>query len=315
MKKIFYLIFTLFLFNGSIKAIDTALVRYMPLNIGNVYVYHWSAGITPQFQGNYRVKFTKDSIAFGKRYFVDEGQADNNFGVGNPYISRCMRYDSIKGNLIGLQNGSECLIDSLASKKYDTEYCCSNRKVYCNDTGMVTLFSNYQTAKKSFFTNGLSGFGEGYAKNIGMYSAGRGEMGPFYDLKGCVINGVLHGDTSFITGIMPISTSIPSEFQLYQNYPNPFNPSTKIKFDIPSLKSPLYERGVGLPAVRSQAGGFIILKIYDLLGREVATLVNEQLIPGTYEVEWDGSKYPSGVYFYTLKAGSFSQTQKMVLLK
>jgi photosystem II stability/assembly factor-like uncharacterized protein len=93
-------------------------------------------------------------------------------------------------------------------------------------------------------------------------------------------------------------------FSLSQNYPNPFNPSTKIKFQIPL--SPLSERGVG---------GFVTLKIYDILGREVATLVNQQLKPGTYEVEWDGTNYPSGVYFYKLTSGDFSSSKKMVLVK
>jgi len=97
---------------------------------------------------------------------------------------------------------------------------------------------------------------------------------------------------------------IAENYKLYQNYPNPFNPSTKIKFDIP--QSPLYERG---------EGGFVNLKIYDLLGREVATLVNQQLKPGTYEVEWDGTNYPSGVYFYKLSTDSFNESKRMVLLK
>jgi hypothetical protein len=111
-------------------------------------------------------------------------------------------------------------------------------------------------------------------------------------------------EDGFIIGINNISSNIPSEYKLFQNYPNPFNPSTKIKFSISLF--PLSERGVG---------GFITLKIYDLLGHEVATLVNEQLHPGTYEVDWDGTNYSSGVYFYKLSAGDFSESKKMILLK
>lgn len=70
--------------------------------------------------------------------------------------------------------------------------------------------------------------------------------------------------------------------------------------------SPLSERG---------AGGFVTIAIYDLLGREVTTLVNEQLKPGTYEVEWDAGNYPSGVYFYRLSSENFSMTKKLILLK
>jgi len=86
------------------------------------------------------------------------------------------------------------------------------------------------------------------------------------------------------------------EFELHQNYPNPFNPSTTIKWQQPKL-------------------GFVTLKIYDVLGREVTTLVNEELAAGKHETIFDASLLPSGVYFYQLKAGEFIQTKKMLLIK
>ena len=82
-----------------------------------------------------------------------------------------------------------------------------------------------------------------------------------------------------IVGLVNIGTEIPEKFSLYQNFPNPFNPVTKIRFDIPSVET-IHE---------------LSLRIYDVLGREVATLVNQQLKPGTYEVDWDGTNYPSGI--------------------
>lgn len=108
-----------------------------------------------------------------------------------------------------------------------------------------------------------------------------------------------------LTAMQSITTEIPSKFSLSQNYPNPFNPSTTINFSIPQLNLPL-------------AGGDkegVILKIYGILGNEVATLVNQQLTPGTYSVSWDASSQPSGIYFYRLISGIFSQTNKMMLLK
>ena len=90
-------------------------------------------------------------------------------------------------------------------------------------------------------------------------------------------------------------------FKLAQNYPNPFNPQTKIKFDVPSN-------------VKVQTSN-VKLVIYDLLGREVATLVNEELKPGTYEADWDGSNFSSGVYFYKIISSDFVETKKMVLMK
>jgi subtilisin-like proprotein convertase family protein len=106
-------------------------------------------------------------------------------------------------------------------------------------------------------------------------------------------------------GIQPISSEIPSHFSLSQNYPNPFNPATKIRFDIP---------------VGTRHGAFVQMKIYDILGREIATLVNEQLQPGTYEVEWpapmgDGANYPSGIYLYRIMTNNYTETKKMILIR
>ena len=107
--------------------------------------------------------------------------------------------------------------------------------------------------------------------------------------------------------------NLPLEFAISQNYPNPFNPVTKIKYTIPNTRSPL-PGGAG--------GGLVTLKVYDVLGREVATLVNEYKQPGDYEVEFNANNLPTGVYFYKLKAtpiggqaGEFIQTKKMLLLK
>ena len=105
-------------------------------------------------------------------------------------------------------------------------------------------------------------------------------------------------------GLISDPFEIASDYSLSQNYPNPFNPSTKIKFAIPNF-----------PLTKGDRGMSIRLTIYDLLGREVTTLVNEQLKPGTYEVEWDGTNYPSGVYFYKLTSDFFNETKRMVLIK
>jgi len=98
---------------------------------------------------------------------------------------------------------------------------------------------------------------------------------------------------------MPVEDNlqnIPTKYALEQNYPNPFNPSTKIEFQIP-------------------ASGLVHLKVYDILGREVATLLNEELQPGNYKIDFDASDFASGIYFYTMNAGSFVSTKKMILVK
>ena len=101
---------------------------------------------------------------------------------------------------------------------------------------------------------------------------------------------------------------LPYNYALYQNYPNPFNPTTTIKFTIPSNVK--REMSNSLPAY-----GVVTLKIYDVLGNEIATLVNEEKPAGSYEVEFDGTNLTSGIYFYQLRAGEFIQTKKMLLLK
>ena len=99
---------------------------------------------------------------------------------------------------------------------------------------------------------------------------------------------------------------LPENFKLEQNFPNPFNPSTKIRYSIPDVGSGLAQT---------------VLKVYDILGNEVATLVNEEKPAGTYEVEFstgsfgNASNLSSGVYFYKISAGSFNETKKMILLR
>jgi hypothetical protein len=86
------------------------------------------------------------------------------------------------------------------------------------------------------------------------------------------------------------------QFQLFQNYPNPFNPSTTISYTIPKA-------------------GFVSLKVYDVLGKEVSTLVNKEISVGNHEVVFNGSNLSSGIYFYRMQAGSFNNTKKLILLK
>jgi len=119
-----------------------------------------------------------------------------------------------------------------------------------------------------------------------------------YLVAGTHARGMYTLDISILTGIEK-STELPSELSLYQNYPNPFNPSSKIKYQIPS--------GV--------EGSLVKLQVFDALGREVKTLVNERQSSGTYEVEFNGKNLASGIYFYSLSVGSSNEIKKMVLMK
>lgn len=119
---------------------------------------------------------------------------------------------------------------------------------------------------------------------------------------------ILHTTNGGSIGITTISNETPDRYALSQNYPNPFNPVTKIRFSLPNTSEG------GTQAIK--------LIIYDILGREIATLVNEKLKPGTYEVDWDANAFASGVYFYSLIVGDntnnwgeFVETKKMILIK
>jgi hypothetical protein len=111
-----------------------------------------------------------------------------------------------------------------------------------------------------------------------------------------VVENYLSEKYNIVLGIEDQSNEIPSQFILAQNYPNPFNPSTTIHFSLPSSE-------------------FVTLKVFDVLGNEVATLVNEEKATGSYEVNFNAANLSSGVYLYKLQAGSFIETKKMLLLK
>ncbi|MBX2991159.1 MAG: T9SS type A sorting domain-containing protein [Bacteroidetes bacterium] len=115
---------------------------------------------------------------------------------------------------------------------------------------------------------------------------------------GCAVgeNGTAIGFYRFLTGVQPQPHTRAEAFELFQSFPNPFNPSTTIEFRISNF-------------------GFVSLKVFDVLGREVATLVNEVNEAGEHSVTFDGRNLPSGVFFYQMKSGSFTQTRKLLLLR
>jgi uncharacterized Ntn-hydrolase superfamily protein len=100
----------------------------------------------------------------------------------------------------------------------------------------------------------------------------------------------------WMTGVYGYSEMIPEKTILYQNYPNPFNPSTNFKFNLKSNE-------------------FVSLKVYNLLGEEVATIINSDLKAGTYNMKWEPNKLASGIYYYRLNTETFTDTKRMVLIK
>ncbi len=160
-----------------------------------------------------------------------------------------------------------------------------------------------------FFSGDAAGFINGRLPNVPNPSIDSTTLSGTYTIQlislsyivyfvsgGGTANGIMNiYKDSTATGVEQLSEN-PQAFKLYQNYPNPFNPSTTIKFDLPS-------------------SGYTALKVYDMLGREVARLVNEELSTGSYEYTWNAQSFTSGIYFYELKTKEYSLRKKMMLIK
>ena len=157
------------------------------------------------------------------------------------------------------------------------------------------MWIDYYLAEDSTDTSGLGRGYDGLVKGIGLYRRqSEGWVG--IGLKGAVINGVLYGDTTTVGVNELLYHYQPEDFQLYQNYPNPFNPATTITYQLPK-------------------DGMVTLKVYDMLGTEVANLVNEKKIAGKYEVKFNASNLASGVYIYWFNINEYVSVKKMVLLR
>jgi hypothetical protein len=274
-SKYLFLVFIIKLIfnNNSIYAVDTNAVAYFPLTVGNIYIYN--VKITPPYPPRdtvYRGKIVTDTSILGRKYFRLSGFPF--FGLG------WYRVDTATGSLRKFNSSNTCpyyisesFVDSLAAEQGNIIKYCGvsdpSASWICNLKDTLTLFS-LSTFKKAFQYDWRFGSYHDvreirYAKNIGMYifyyiSSG---MYTYYTtscvLKGCVVNGILYGDTSVLVGINKISNDIPAFYTLSQNYPNPFNPRTVIPY---SLKE----------------AGFVNLTIYDVAGKEVQKLVNWSIL-------------------------------------
>ncbi len=192
----------------------------------------------------------------------------------------------------------------------------TSKIIRTTNAGVNWISTTTSAAQRSFhFINWQTGWACGYSgvimKTVNTGAAWTSEQTPVTTVLNSICfpnnetgwvcgNGgvILKTTNGGITGLNNSSAIIPAEFSLSQNYPNPFNPVTKIRF-----------------AISGQSVAQTFLSVYDVLGNEVAVIVNQDLKPGVYEVDWDASTYPSGVYFYKLRANDFMCTKKMVLVK
>ena len=296
-------------------------LNYYPLHIGDFWQYK---GIQKDDIG----RITSQWIAYkkvigdtilndGKKYFIiqENKLPTPNFSTGYRFI----RVDSISGNVYGIQvPPDKLLIDSLFAKEGDFVRRCYKLEIM-KDT---TVFGEQRKVRKirpwCVSSTAYEGFdliydiGESYRYYDDIFITW-----VHYDCN--LVYAKINGQ-EFGTYLNVENTQLPLSFELFQNYPNPFNPETTIKYSIPMssvmVRQAHHDNSDVIPSL-SRDELHVSLKIYDILGREVATLVDEYQKPGTYNYQFSTSNYKlsSGVYFYRLKTGDFIQTKKMLIMK
>ena len=274
---------------------DTSVTNYFPMAVGNVYVYEQSSLYPPYSRT--KITITKDTVVDGKRYYYFSSSLPGFYQYGNWY-----RVNGATGVVTGLTNNYTCnylvnerYIDSLGSKMGNNLLKCGANLSQCYDTSNFSVFG-IPAKQKTFREDGLVINYRTYSKYFGLTKVYSWEItGWTMTLVGCKINGVTYGDT-LLTGVESVSSEVPDSYSLGQNYPNPFNPNTVISYQLPVISD-------------------VVIKVYDVRGREVRTLVNERMQAGMYEATFDGTGMNSGVYFYRMISEGFTETKKMLLIK
>ncbi len=242
--------------------------------------YNWYAAVDVNYEGNY--------IAAGTLNFISTTEFDGKIkvfkkdGGGIPFWTYAGCGDEVSavsfsksGNILSASSWGE--FNNLKEDLY----------IFKTSLGNVPIFK-VNTPGSFFWCNTSNDGRTVVASGKAVHARQFGNGGLLYNIE---------VDTNDIpSSISQINSNNVTDYHLYQNYPNPFNPSTNLEFGISDL-------------------GFVSLKVYDLNGREIETLVNERLSPGNYKVKFDGTNLSSGIYFYKITAGTFSQTKQMILLK
>lgn len=268
-------------------------ISFYPLQVGNRWWYKKSIKWMSENKDAYFLKeiISKEILNNGFEYFKIK---ETGTGYDRIYFERI---DSTTGMLYRNENEFDAEIVNLNMKYGETLKLNTGSVIKYSSTRRV-LFQKkvYDTKNYELLCCEYGGFS--LIKNIGVLYQSQNivDTPEEYDtLIGGVINGVVFGDTTKV-GIYEQPIYFPANLSLKQNYPNPFNPNTKIRFSIPE-------------------NGMVTLKVFDILGREVETLINKEQIAGNYEVEFNGTNYTSGLYFYQLQYNNSILVRKMLILK
>ena len=287
-----------------IPQIDTTRKEFYPLQIGNIWQY------STENNQIYTAKIKADTIIDGIIFYEFERVGLRTSGSGITRIDSLLRIQTrwggqIGGDKCGGNTPYESSVYRLAEQDSSLWEICEsfngilgvpltrfNRISSVNIFGETREIMSFNFGGAPENEDTIWNYGAILAKGIGVIEEQYFDGG-YRTLQGAVINGIQYGT---IVSVEEVSKTVPDEITLYQNYPNPFNPTTLIRYSI-------------------KESGLVSLKVFDILGKEVAVLVNEVKPVGVYETEFNAVNLPSGVYIYSLRVNGFVSYQKMILLK
>jgi hypothetical protein len=271
-------IILLLLLVSNIQSQTISPYNFYPSAVGNKW--QWQRYLN---SSTYEQEITKDSLGLnGERYLFFNGSKSATFLVDTSrQVWQIVDKIPTLWYKLDAQEG-----DSYSSGSYTVNVTSATANAFGHVVPAKIFSWSYGEQYPNFAVQWL-------VYGVGFYST----YSVLYNLAdgvtGYVIDGMKYGTLTNVVNIQKLSPSI---FSLNQNYPNPFNPSTTISFTLPT-------------------NSLVTLKIYDVLGREVELLANEELLAGTYSRTWDAGAMPSGVYFYRLQAGIYTETKRLLLLR
>ena len=300
MKKLMVLAMLFIITSNIFAQIDTTLKEFFPLQVGNLWQY-WNNADNQL----HTMTIAGDTTLDGYLYFVVEGSGGLRTNSIYMRIDSLMRVELYGGNVAG----GPCIIYKLAEEDSSVWEACYDFSglltlqplIRYNGIIIQNVFGQPREVMHFDFGGPLAdmpkdtvfGFGARVARGIGIIEEHYFDFGGAVVLQGAIIDGIQYGT---IVSIDDAPKNIPGKIALYQNYPNPFNPVTTIRYDIP---------------VNTHAS----LKVFNLLGQEVAVLTDRRHLPGSYEVIFDASHLSSGFYVYVLQTAEVKRSGRMLLIK
>jgi len=274
-----------------------SIFSFYPLDNGNYWEYNVYGGSDPihlEYEYSYWVKVIGDTILENGKNYKILSRGYFNYSFTDQIFERI---DSSTTSVYRFDGVGEYKIDSLASSEGDTiassRYTHSNLGTYCTLVLQRDIYGHNLKVKYLNDFGGIPNVEYELAEKIGLIANYSWEVMSHEEyLQYAKIKNNEYG----IPTDVKLIRNFPQNFSLYQNFPNPFNPTTTISYSIPQ-------------------SGLVQLKVYDMLGREVVSLVNEEQTRGKHQVVFNAENLSSGIYFYKLQSGSFTETKKLMLLK